>query len=239
MIVVEPVVHVPPVAAIADDARGAEQAECLRHLRLVGVDALGACGIRYVFQKALKNSASQNPRDVIWILNPSDYTDDLRDQARSSSVIRRDAFRARFYVTKYFAFPDYLRALIAPDPTNDDNRLPIKSDAVAPPTESDHPTFQCTREIFQIAESLRRATGSRFTLLVYPDVDHATGKPLATDPLKAPIIALAREFPAVGVLDLQEYFERNADLGLYLRGDGHPGPAAQWLFTLGVQRIFD
>ena len=216
------------------------------HIRNLGVDSLGACGIQQIFERALARASESaqpgattaaGPRHTIWILNPSDYSDDIRDRRLQASSTRRVLFLVRHWFTRRFALPDFLRLqfvgsnpLIAPG-------LPAR--AATAPVDPEHPTFQCTRAIFRQADRKFREAGSRFTLLVYPDIDRQTGGPLRNDPLKAPIIALARKFAATEVLDLQSSFERRRISDLYLPEDGHPGPGSQRLFDLGVQSILD
>jgi hypothetical protein len=226
------------------------------YVRNLGVDSLGACGIRRVFQRALtatrassrstpettqagREEAELRPRHIIWIFNPSDYTDDVRDQRRQASVLRRVSFALRFQVTKTLALPDFLRSRFAGSSPAPGGPAPFVAPGEAP-GDPEHPTYVCAREIFALGRSVARRDGGRFTLLVYPDVDRRTGAPLHHDPLKQPIIDLAAEFPELRVLDLQPLFEKHRHRPeLYLRGDGHPGPGAQDLFHLGVLPILD
>lgn len=217
------------------------------HVRNLGVDSLGACGIQHIFAQALADSAElprqstrppDNPRQTIWILNPSDYNDDIRDRKLQASPLRRTFFFFRHWLTKLFALPDFLRLQFSDSGQAIAPGLP--GNFAAPPDDPNHPTFECTRAIFDRADRQFRQNGRRFTLLVYPDIDRHTGGPLKIDPLKAPIIALAREFPSIEVLDLQSLFESHRDRpDLYLPEDGHPGPGSQRLFDLGVRSILD
>ncbi|MCR9144428.1 MAG: hypothetical protein NXI24_19475 [bacterium] len=226
-------------------------------IRNLGVDSLGSCGILSVFQRALAErqsragSAGGGPRHTIWIFNPSDYTDDLRDLRRGDSVLLSAAFRTRFWLTKTFALPDFFRSALAhrnpeaetespgEDPGVQTVPAPIVS-ATAAPRDPNHPTYVCAREIFQLAGKHHMQQGHSLILLVYPDIDRQNGGPLASDPLKAPIIELARAAPGVRLRNLQALFDEHRHLpDLYLPEDGHPGPDSQELFRLGVRPLLD
>lgn len=229
-----------------------------KRVRNLGVDSLGACGIHSRYRAALDLArhpqarggagdprGSRSPGHTIWIFNPSDYADDPRDLGRRSSALRSLAFRLRVWLTRRLALPDALRLLFATAIAGHKNSDPLLAAplAVTPraPADPEHPTYACARAIFELGAGDASQNGRPFLFLVYPDVDRRNGRPLpAPDPLKAPMIALAREFPTVQVLDLQVLFERNgARNDLYLPQDGHPGPGAQRLFHLGVRPLLD
>ncbi|EMY68486.1 LA_2486 family SGNH/GDSL-type esterase [Leptospira vanthielii] len=191
--------------------------------RVIAVDAIGTNGILKLLKETLASTKKEDhPKQIYWIWNPSDFIDDTVEK----TGLKHFLYPIHFSLTRI----SYLYRYLLPSPPT--NVYTSYGDPILYP--QNHITYNNLEKFFT-DPSLPQ---SKISVLFSWGMSRE-GIPDTKDPN----YTLAKTFfqeQGVKTIDLRQRTERlfKEQKQVYIRNDGHPGPALAELFADAIAKAF-
>lgn len=199
-------------------------------VRNLGVDAVGAAGIRSILERELA-AAPARPARVFWLVHMSDFIDDPGDIRIAGSARLRLLRRLHFTASRYSAVYNFLKH--ASERLRLSRERNVYADARPALPPDDHPTF------VEIEKTINMAKNRKVPLffVFYPNVDHAAGRIADEYALEEKLMRFIQDRDG-RVIDTRPAFLQAQEAGadLFLPRDGHPAAAAHEIFARELGR---